>query len=344
MSRDELRPIEPYLADASVSELMWNGYDCAFAERDGVIVQVTSPFQDESDFERLVDHLSGLKNTVNANGLHFDGILSDGSRFHVTRPPMSPGGPTLTIRKFSSAFRGLEKLAASGFISEKARTFLEGCVQARLNIVISGSTGAGKSTLLNALASRVDPRERIITIEDIPEIQLNHPNWVRLVSVHQVPEVSVRDCLIGSLRMRPDRILIGECRSSETLDMLQALNTGHDGGMTTLHANSTGDALTRMESLILFHAGAEIPLRALRKQIVDALDLVVQVKKSPEGTRYVDEIIEVTGLEGDVITRLPLFKRTGAKGQTQLVPTGHPPTFLKRLEERGVNLPRGFFA
>lgn len=338
-----LRLLDPYLADSTVSELMWNGFNAAFVEQNGTIVQLTSPFQDEEAYQGVIDALAELKTAVNAGEHQFDGILPDGSRFHVTKPPMSPGGPTLTIRKFSPLHRGTEKLVSSGFISQKARTFLEACVKARLNVLVSGATGAGKTTLLNALASGVDVRERIITIEDIPEIQLNHPNWVRLVSVREEPKVSVRDCLIGSLRMRPDRIIIGECRSSEALEMLQALNTGHDGGMTTLHANSTVDALTRLESLILFHAGAEIPLRALRKQIVDALDLIIQVRKGPDGSRFVEEIIELVGLEGEVITRLPLFKRAGMTAQTELLPTGHPPTFLKRLEERGAGLPKGFF-
>jgi pilus assembly protein CpaF len=334
--------LQAYLADASVSELMWNGYAKAFAEQGGAIVPIATPFQNEAEYEAVIAALAQTKNTANADGHHFDGVLPDGSRFHVTKPPMSPEGSTLTIRKFSAAYRGLDNLVPTGFLSDKARVFLEVCVRARLNILVSGSTGAGKTTLLNALASRSKLNERIITIEDIPEIQLNHSNWVRLVSVHDDKTVTVRECLVGSLRMRPDRIIVGECRSSEAVEMLQAMNTGHDGGMTTVHANSPVDALTRLESLVVFHGTSEIPLRALRRQIVDALDLVIHVRRDHNGHRHIEEIVEVVGMEGDVITRLTLFKRDEAKGK--LLSTGHAPTFLSRLQENGTPmLPKGFF-
>lgn len=339
----ELAPLLNLLRDDGLNDLMFNGHQAAFAERLGKMEAITPPFPTPDQFEGVIRALAGLKSVSGGvKSLQFDGILPDGSRFHVTLPPLSPFGATLTIRRFSPMHRGLENMVAQGALSGKAARFLEACVKGRLNLLISGATGAGKTTLLNALCSKIDPRERILTIEDIPEIQLSHPNWVRMVAV-PAAGVTIRSCLIGSLRMRPDRIVVGECRSNETLDMLQAMNTGHDGGMTTLHANSTGDALVRLESLILFHAGAEIPLRALRRQIVDAIDLVVQIRKAPDGRRQIEEVIELVGMEGDVITRQPLFKLGGEKGTRKLVGTGHAPTFLKRLEERGVTLPKNFF-
>jgi pilus assembly protein CpaF len=344
MAKQPLDILQLYLADTTVSELMWNGYRSAFAEQGGSIVPIATPFQNEDEFNNVIKSLANLKSTTDGEAFHFDGVLPDGSRYHVTIPPMSPQGPTLTIRKFSKSLRTLESLVQVGFLSEKARIFLDACVKARLNILVSGSTGAGKTTLMNALASRVKMEERIITIEDIPEMQLNHANWVRLLAVRGENEVTVRDCLIGSLRMRPDRILVGECRSQEAVEMLQAMNTGHDGGMTTLHANSPVDALTRLESLVLFHGPSEIPIKALRRQIVDAIDLIVQVRRGSEGLRYIDEIIEVVGMEGEMITRLPLFKRDNSKSPARLLSTGHAPTILAKMQDNGSPLlPKGFF-
>lgn len=342
---DPLQILRPYLAEPTVTELMFNRHDQFFIEREGRIELASSPFQSENQFESLLDQIGRLKTASSANGLDFDGILPDGSRFHITRPPMSPYSSTLTIRKFSAVYRGLEKLVASGFMTNKAARFLEACVLARLNIMISGSTGAGKTTLLNALCSKVPLHERIITVEDIPEIQLNHPNWVRLVSVRAGGEktAAMKDCLVSSLRMRPDRIVVGECRSSEAVEMMQAMNSGHEGSMTTIHANSTGDALTKLETLIIFHSGVDIPLKSLRRQIVDAVDLVIQVKKTADGKRHIEEVMEVVGMENDTITRLSLFKLGGEKGRGRLKGTGQAPTFLKRFEERSIILPRDFF-
>src|SRR5262249_47523067 len=269
-------------------------------------------------------------NTVNIGRLQFDGMLPDGSRFHITLPPHSPDHPTLSIRKFAPKHKGLESLVASGALSKKAAQFLEACVRARLNILISGSGSSGKTTMLNALCSKVEFGERIITIEDVPEIQLDHPNWVRLVAVQGERGGSPRDCVIGSLRMRPDRLVVGECRSSEALEMLQAMNTGHDGGMTTLHANSTRDALTRLEALILFHVGVDIPLKSLRRQIVDALDLVIHLRKVRTGQRQVEEILGLESMETDIITRSSLFKRDTAKDGGKLLSTGIVPKFMDR--------------
>jgi pilus assembly protein CpaF len=322
---------------------MWNAHDKAFVELNGKLRPIPSPMASAEAFEQLIYALANLENTIIAHGLSFDGMLPDGSRFHATLPPLSPAGPTLTIRKFSRQHRSLEDLVAAGFLSKKLGTFLDACVKGRLNILISGATGAGKTTLLNCLSGLIDPGERIVTIEDIPELKLNHPNWARLLAVRDESKISVREALVGALRMRPDRIIIGECRSSETLEMLQAMNTGHDGGMTTVHANSTDDALTRLESLLLFHAGAEIPLKALRRQIADALDVVIQIKRGAGGRRYIEEVMEVVGMEGDMITRLPIFKRPAARVGGAAIATGHPPKFVQTLAERGVKLPPNFF-
>ena len=331
------------LADDHLNEVMFNGHQNAFAEREGKLQSILSPFKDEREFERLLKALVELPNTVKIGGLQFDGMLPDGSRFHITLPPHSPDHPTLSIRKFVPMRQGLDSLVEGRALSKKTARFLEACVRARLNILISGAASSGKTTLLNALCSKADPGERIITIEDIPEIQLTHRNWVRLVAVPDSRGGSLRDCLVGSLRMRPDRLVIGECRSSEALEMLQAMNTGHDGGMTTLHANSTKDTLTRLESLILLHAGVDIPLRSLRRQIVDALHMIIHLRKDRHGRRQIEEILGLESMEGEIITRSSLFKRDLTKDDSKLLSTGMVPKFIDRFKERGVTLPQYFF-
>lgn len=330
------------LNDDSITELMWNDYSQLFIEQNGRLLEVQSPFPSTEAYENLISELQKFESSTKPTNLSCDGILTDGSRFHITLPPLSPDGPTLTIRKFSKARRGIRALIGSGFLTEKAATFLEVCVKARLNLIISGAAGCGKTTLLNALASQIGESERVVTVEDIPEVSLKHSNWVRLVAQPNKGE-SVRQCLVGTLRMRPDRIIVGECRSSETLEMLQAMNTGHDGCISTIHSNSAIDTLTRLESLVLFHSSAEIPIKALRKQIVDAIDLIIHVKKSPTGQRQIDEILEIVGMEGDTITRLPIFGRHGAKRETSLVSTGHVPTFISRIERHSPILAKNFF-
>jgi pilus assembly protein CpaF len=343
MMPPELEFLTELLDDAHLNELLFNGPARAYAERDGKLQQIPSPFESEHDFELCLATISALPNTVSIGRLQFDGMLPNGSRFHITRPPHSPDYATLSIRKFMPKHRGLESLVESGAITKKVAQFLEACVHARINILISGATSSGKTTMLNALCSKVDINERIITIEDIPEVQLQHPNWVRLVGVPDERGGTLRDCVVGSLRMRPDRLVIGECRSSEALEMLQAMNTGHDGGMTTVHANSSKDTLTRLESLILFHAGVDIPLRSLRRQIVDAIDMIIHLKKDRSGQRQVDEILGLESMEGDIITRTVLFKREPTRGGTKLVGAGLVPKFNDRFKDRGVPLPQYFF-
>lgn len=330
--------LDELLNNSRYSELMWNNYAAAFAEQDGQLTEIASPFRNENEFLKVIEALRELATDHAASA--FDGILPGGARFHVTLPPLSPAGATLTIRKFSTSLLSLDSLVESGGLTEKSAVFLKAAVRARVNILISGGTGAGKTTLLNALASHVGPQERIITVEDVPEIKLRHKNWIRLVAKRDKSNEAVRECLVGCLRMRPDRIVVGECRSAETLEMLQMMNTGHDGSMSTLHANSSHDALTRLESLILFHAGVEIPMRALRRQIADGVDLIVHVGRGQNGKRFVEEVLEITGTEGDVISRLPLFKMGPAN---KLIATGQVPTFVERFEKHGVPLPKNFF-
>jgi pilus assembly protein CpaF len=343
MFEPELEFLKNLLADDQLNELMFNGHKSVFIERSGKLHTVESPLRSADEFEKALNVMAQLPHAVATGRLQVDGMLPDGSRFHISRPPQSPDYATLSVRKFVPKHHELVNLVGAGTLTKKAAQFLEACVQARLNILISGSTSSGKTTMLNALCAKVNPDERIITIEDIPEIQLNHANWVRLVAVPDERGGSLRDAVVGSLRMRPDRLIVGECRSSEALEMLQAMNTGHDGGMTTIHANSSKDALTRLESLILFHAGAEIPIRSLRRQIVDALDLVIHLRKEGSGTRVIDEILGIESMEADIITRTSLFKREGIKGGTKLVCSGIVPGFINRFKERGVTLPQYFF-
>ena len=343
MLPSELQFLNDLLADHQLNEVMFNGHEQLFIEREGKLESAASPLKSAQELEQALAALAALPHTNNIGRLQADGMLPDGSRFHMSRPPQSPDYPTLSIRKFVPTHRGLDNLVASGAITKKAAQFLAAAVQARLNIMISGSTSAGKTTLLNALCEKVGPGERIITVEDIPEIQLSHANWVRLVAVPDERGGTLRDCVVGSLRMRPDRIIVGECRSSEALEMLQAMNTGHDGGMTTLHANSSKDALTRLESLILFHAGAEIPIRSLRRQIVDALDIIVHVRKTHEGRRQLEEILAVESMEGEIITRTSLFRRDDSKANGKLLSSGIVPSFLEQFKAHGVTIPAYFF-
>ena len=330
------------IADDRLNELMFNGHDIAFGEREGKLERLPSPFANPQEFDRTLASLEQLRGTVKTGAFQWDGMLPDGSRFHVTLPPQSPDSPTLTIRKFVRTHRGLENLVSADALTAKAARFLDASVSARLNILISGSTSSGKTSLLNALCDRVDINERIITVEDIPEIQLNHPNWVRMVSVFGERGASLRDCVTGCLRMRPDRIVVGECRSLEALEMLQSMNTGHDGGMTTIHANSAADSLSRLESLILIHAGTEIPLKTLRRQIVSALDMIIHLRKLGDGRRQIEEILELVSMEGEIITRQTIFKRSGPNEDAKLVCCGLVPTFAKYFDGENA-LPRNFF-
>jgi pilus assembly protein CpaF len=264
---------------------------------------------------------------------------------------MTPTGACLTIRKFRKQPFTLEQYIQMGSLSDKAAYFLHACITARLSVVVSGGTGTGKTTFLNTLAALIPHTERVISIEDVAELNIPLPNWVRLESVlgkPNSPGVTTRDCLVNALRMRPDRIIVGECRRDETFEMLQAMNTGHEGSMTSVHANSSRDCLTRIESLVLT-SSVEMPLTALRRQIASAVNLLVQLKRLKTGQRIVQEIVEVTGMEQNNITTQVLFCRDKPKkgqataGETGLQPSGLVPTFMERFSESGIQFPQNFF-
>jgi pilus assembly protein CpaF len=280
-------------------------------------------------------------------------MLPDGSRVNIIGPPLTQYGPCLTIRKFPTKRWKLDELAGFEMLDQRMAQFLKACVYGRMNILISGGTGSGKTTLLNALASQIPKGERIVTIEDVPELAIGHFNSVKLQTKPQTPAsapVTARELTANALRMRPDRIIIGECRRGEAFDMLQAMNTGHEGSMTTVHANSARDALARVETLCML-GGVELPLNAIRRQIASALDLIIQIKRFRTSQRRVVAINEITGMEGEMITLQEIFAfdthsktQDATEGAGKFVCTGFVPTFLDRLRENGVDLPKAFFA
>jgi pilus assembly protein CpaF len=351
-----LGPIQPLLLDEAITEIMVNRFDKVFVEREGQLHSTPIRFGSEKELVNLIQSIAANvgREITNAHPA-MDGYLPDGSRVNASLPPMVPNGATLTIRKFRKQPYGLADFVRLGSLSDKAAYFLHACVIARMNIVVSGGTGTGKTTFLNGLSAVIPENERIITIEDVSELNLQHENWVRLESVYRPNGISIstRDCLINSLRMRPDRILVGECRRDETFEMLQAMNTGHDGSMTTVHANSSRDCLSRLESLILT-ANVEMPLPALRKQMASAIDLIVQLKRHKNGQRIVQEIVEVTGMEQATITAQVVFQRekkkqsgpiTANHGQAldPLLASGIVPSFIEKFSDAGIQFPANFF-
>jgi pilus assembly protein CpaF len=345
-------PIQDLVLDDGISEIMVNGPRQVWIERDGKLFLTDIVFADADHVIRVIQRIvAPLGRRCDESSPMVDARLPDGSRVNCVIPPLSLVGPTVTIRKFRRAPLSPTDLMRNGTITSHAVQFMKACVQGRLNIVVAGGTGAGKTTLLNALSSYISPRERIVTIEDAAEIRLQQMHVITLearpANIEGTGEVSIRDLFRNALRMRPDRIVIGECRGSEALDMLQAMNTGHDGSLTTIHANGPRDALSRIETMVLM-SGAELPLRAIREQAVAALDLVVFIERLQDGTRRVTQISEVRGLEGDVITMQDIFafQREGFDGERvvgNLRPTGIRPSFNDKLIARGVELPASWF-
>ncbi len=332
-------PLKGLIADINITEVMVNAWDRVFVESAGIITEVQNRFVDErqwNEFIQQILHHCGRRQASEA--LFFDGILPEGHRFNITLPPSSMT-PTLTIRKFRNKHMTLDDLVKAGSLSDKAARFLDAAVKARLSIVVSGGTGTGKTTILNSLAACIPGNERVISIQDVPELKLPLRNWVSIVTVDQPKTLSARDCLVNSLRMRPDRIIIGECRKDETFEMLQAMNTGHEGSMTTIHASTAQDALIRIESLMMY-ASFEMPIKVLRFQISQSIDLIVQVHRTASGKREISEIMELTGMENDTITRAPIFQRD-KKGI--LAPMGYVPECLKKIHEAKIELPSQFF-
>ena len=348
-----LGPIEPFLQDSSVSEVMVNGPDSIYIERSGHLIKTETRFRNAEHLMHIIDRIvSAVGRRVDESSPMVDARLLDGSRVNVIIPPLSLIGPCLTIRKFSRDVLTVDKMIEFGSFDERMAQFLEACVRGRLNVVVSGGTGSGKTTLLNVLSSYVPESERIVTLEDSAELQLHQDNLVTLetrpANIEGEGEISMRDLVRNALRMRPDRIIVGEVRTGEALDMLQAMNTGHDGSMTTAHANSARDLLSRLETMVLM-SGMELPLRAIRSQIASAVDIVVQIARMRDGSRKIINISEVTGMEGDIITMQDLFRfeQQGIDGDGRLrgefVTTGLRPMCSEKLELNGIHLPMDLF-
>jgi pilus assembly protein CpaF len=345
-------PLEPLLADETVTEIMVNGSKNVYIERRGKIERVPVSFESDDHVMRIIDRIvSPLGRRIDESSPYVDARLPDGSRVNAVIPPISLVGPTLTIRKFAKIPFTIENLIAFGSITAECVEFLKACVISRMNIVISGGTGSGKTTLLNILSQFIPADERIITIENAAELQLRQEHVVSLESrppnIEGRGEVTIRDLVINALRMRPERIVVGEVRDDAALDMLQAMNTGHDGSMTTLHSNSPRDTLSRLETMVMM-AGMDLPSRAIREQIASAINLIVHQERLRDGSRHITYVTEIQGMEGDVITMTDLFvfEQTGIENGRvvgRLRPTGLRPKFMDRIEASGIHLPASVF-
>ncbi|MEI8307253.1 MAG: CpaF family protein [Chloroflexales bacterium] len=347
-----LGPLEPLLADDSISEIMVNGPNSVWVERSGRIELTGATFLNDEHIRRIIDRIiSPLGRRCDETTPMVDARLADGSRLNAIIPPLCLNGPTLTIRKFFKKPLGPADLIARGAATTELIELLRACVLGHLNIVVSGGTGTGKTTILNMLSSFIPDGERIITIENAAELQLQQRHVVTLetrpANIEGRGEVAIRDLVVNALRMRPDRIVVGECRSGEALDMLQAMNTGHDGSMTTLHANTPRDAISRMETMVLM-AGLDLPQRAIREQISAAVHVIIQLERLQDGSRKIVKVNELTGMEGDVITMSEIFtfQQQGVReGKVvgKIMPTGIRPRFLEKLQQNGINLPPSVF-
>jgi pilus assembly protein CpaF len=364
MTRDELvtavadevlglGPIEIMLRDNSISEIMVNAPDTVFYEKDGRLYLSPIRFRDAGHILRIAERIiAPLGRRVDESSPMVDARLADGSRVNIIIPPVAPKSPTITIRKFRQDKMTVEDLVATGTLTRELAEFLRACIQVKLNIVISGGTGTGKTTLLNALSAFIPDDERIITIEDPTELRLQQTHIVSLEarppSLEGKGEVTQRDLVRNCLRMRPDRILVGEVRGPEAFDMMQAMNTGHEGSLTTIHSNSPRDALARVENMILM-AGLDLPLRAIREQMVSALQVVVQIARMPDGSRKIITVSEITGMEGQVVTMQDIyrFEQRGIDSEGRIVgefrPTGIRPQFVERFAIAGIELPQDVF-
>ncbi len=347
-----LGPLEPLLADDSVTEIMVNGPKNIYVERKGNLTRVNVTFESNSHVLRVIDRImSPLGRRVDESHPYEDARLKDGSRVNVIIPPLALNGPTITIRKFSKKPLQVEDLIRFGSMTPEIAEFLRACVIAAVNVIVSGGTGSGKTTLLNVLSNFIPKDERIITVENAAELQLQGEHVVTLESrpanIEGKGAVSIQDLVVNCLRMRPDRIVVGECRSGEALDMLQAMNTGHEGSLTTAHSNSPRDTIARLEVMCLM-AGMELPQRAIREQIASAIDMICHQSRLRDGSRKIVKITEIQGMEGDVITMSDIFEfeQTGIEAGNvigRIRPTGLRPKFIDRIEQTGIHLPPSVF-
>jgi len=344
-----LGPLEPLLADQTISDILVNSYSNIYIERRGKLEKTTISFKDDEHLMRVIERIvSSVGRRIDESSPMVDARLRDGSRVNAIIPPLALDGPVLSIRRFGAEPLRMHTLIEKGALTKEAALLFEMCVRARLNMIISGGTGAGKTTLLNALSVYIPEDQRIVTIEDSAELQLQQPHVVRLETrppnIEGKGEVTQRDLVKNALRMRPDRIVLGEVRSGEAIDMLQAMNTGHDGSLTTVHANTPRDALARLETMIQM-TGMQLSERAMRQQIASAINLVIQVARMTDGTRRITSISELTGMEGETITMQEIyqFERTGLDAQGRVLgrfrPTGIRPRFAERLKLYGMQLP-----
>ena len=345
-------PLQPMLEDDSVTEVMVNGAKNIYVERKGKLSRVPLAFESDEHVMRIIDRIvAPLGRRIDESSPMVDARLPDGSRVNAVIPPISLVGPTITIRLFSKTPLTVEDLIENGSITPESIQFMKACVESRLNIVVSGGTGSGKTTMLNLLSGFIPPDERIVTIENAAELQLRQEHVVTLESrppnIEGRGEITIQNLVVNSLRMRPDRIVVGEIRDGAALDMLQAMNTGHDGSMTTAHSNSPRDTIARIETMTMM-AGYDLPVRAIREQIAAAVDVIVHAERLRDGTRKIVSITEVAGMEGDVVTLTDLFafEQTGyesGKVLGRLRPTGLRPKFMDKIEATGIHLPPQIF-
>lgn len=345
-------PLEPLLRDSSITEIMVNGFDTIYIERAGLIFRADLSFADEGHLRRTIERIvSRVGRRIDESSPMVDARLPDGSRVNAVVPPIAVDGCSLTIRKFAEDPYTVKDLVAMATMTSAAAEVLEACVRGRLNILISGGTGSGKTTTLNVMSSFIPDRERIVTIEDAAELQLGQPHVVRMESrppnVEGQGTVTIRDLVRNALRMRPDRIVVGEVRDAAALDMLQAMNTGHDGSLTTVHANSPRDAMSRVETMVLM-SGMELPVRVIREQVAHAIDVILHQERLRDGSRHVTYITEIVGMEGETVLTQDLFTFQTSQGLAngklgRLLPTGIMPHFGDRLRDRGVDLRAGLF-
>ncbi len=345
-------PLDPLLADETITEVMCNAYDDIWVEREGRVEHTALSFTDDTQYRAVIDKIvSAVGRRVDEASPMVDARLPDGSRVNAIIPPLALHGAVLTIRKFAKDPYTAKDLINFGTWTVDLVTVMEACVRGKLNVLVSGGTGTGKTTNLNVLSAFIPDGERVITIEDSAELQLQQPHVINLetrpTSAEGTGQVTIRDLVKNALRMRPDRIIVGECRAAEALDMLQAMNTGHEGSMTTVHANTSRDAISRLETMVLM-AGFDLPVRAIREQIASAIDVILQVSRMPDGRRVITAVTEVQGLEGDMILLQDIFKYRSIPGSTdkqagELVATGLRPKFVDKLNEHNIDVPAAAF-